>query len=73
MSFGNIRITLRAVAAGDDRVFHPDQYTDKDQPVSAYWKTPLRFIERIFGDAADGKCRRFVGRWCSGCAGHSVS
>jgi hypothetical protein len=32
----------------DDRVFHPDQYTDEDQPVSAYWKTPPKFIERIF-------------------------
>jgi hypothetical protein len=41
----------------DDRVFHPDQYTDEDQPVSAYWKTPPKFIETDFlGAAADGKC-----------------
>lgn len=32
----------------DDRVFHPDQDTDTDQPVSAFWKTPPKFIERIF-------------------------
>jgi hypothetical protein len=32
----------------DDRVFHPDQYTDKDQPISTFWEAPPRFIERIF-------------------------
>ena len=32
----------------DDRVFHPDQSADSEQPVSALWKAPPAFIERIF-------------------------
>ena len=32
----------------DDRVFHPDQATDTDQPVSVFWEAPPAFIERIF-------------------------
>ncbi len=32
----------------DDRVFHPDQSVDSEQPVSALWKAPPAFIERIF-------------------------
>jgi hypothetical protein len=51
----------------DDRVFHPDQDTDKDQPVSAYWKTPPGFIERIFSVMRlmeNASVRRAVQRVC---------
>jgi hypothetical protein len=32
----------------DDRVFHPDRSGDGEQPISALWKGPPAFIERIF-------------------------
>ena len=32
----------------DDRVFHPDQSAAGEQPVSAPWKAPPAFMERIF-------------------------
>jgi hypothetical protein len=32
----------------DDRVFHPDQSAAGEQPISALWKAPPAFIERIF-------------------------
>jgi hypothetical protein len=32
----------------DDRVFHPVQSADCDQPISALWKTSPAFIEQIF-------------------------
>jgi hypothetical protein len=32
----------------DDRVFHPHQTTDIEQPISALWKAPPAYIERIF-------------------------
>ncbi|HEX9111533.1 MAG TPA: hypothetical protein VF845_08655 [Terriglobales bacterium] len=32
----------------DDRVFHPDQSGAGEQPISALWKAPPAFIERIF-------------------------
>ena len=32
----------------NDRVFHPHQTTDIEQPISALWKAPPAFIERIF-------------------------
>jgi len=32
----------------DDRVFHPHQTTDTEQPISALWKAPPAYIERIF-------------------------
>jgi len=32
----------------DGRVFHPDHITNIDRPVSAFWDTPPRFLERIF-------------------------
>ncbi len=32
----------------DDRVFHPDQNTSGDQPISALWKEPPPYIERVF-------------------------
>ena len=31
----------------DDRVFHPDQSADSEQPVSALWKAPPAFIDRL--------------------------
>jgi hypothetical protein len=32
----------------DDRVFHPHQISDTEQPISALWKAPPAYIERIF-------------------------
>lgn len=32
----------------DDRVFHPHQNTNGDQPISALWKAPPPYIERVF-------------------------
>jgi hypothetical protein len=32
----------------DDRVFHPDKSAAREQPISALWKAPPAFIERIF-------------------------
>ncbi len=32
----------------DDRVFHPDQSAVGEQQISALWKAPPAFIERIF-------------------------
>ena len=32
----------------DDRVFYPDQSGAGEQPISALWKAPPAFIERIF-------------------------
>ena len=32
----------------DDRVFHPDKTGEEFQPLSAFWKSPPDFIERIF-------------------------
>jgi hypothetical protein len=32
----------------DDRVFHPHQTTDTEQPISALWKAPPAYIERMF-------------------------
>ena len=32
----------------DDRVFHPDKTGTVDQPLSAFWKAPPAFLERIF-------------------------
>jgi hypothetical protein len=32
----------------DDRVFHPDQFAAGEQPISALWKAPPAFLERIF-------------------------
>jgi hypothetical protein len=33
----------------DDRVFHPDEATGTDRPLSALWKAPPAFVERILG------------------------
>jgi hypothetical protein len=32
----------------DDRVFHPDKTGEGFQPLSAFWKSPPEFVERIF-------------------------
>ena len=32
----------------DDRVFHPHQTTSMDRPISALWKAPPAYIERVF-------------------------
>jgi len=32
----------------DDRIFHPHQTSDTEQPISALWKAPPAYIERIF-------------------------
>ncbi len=32
----------------DDRVFHPDQTTNMDRPISSLWKAPPAYIERFF-------------------------
>ena len=32
----------------DDRVFHPHELSDTEQPISALWKAPPAYIERIF-------------------------
>jgi hypothetical protein len=32
----------------DDRVFHPHQTPDTEQPISALWKAPPAYIEQIF-------------------------
>jgi hypothetical protein len=32
----------------DDRVFHPHQTTNMDRPISALWKAPPAYIERVF-------------------------
>ncbi len=32
----------------DDRVFHPDRTGEGFQPLSAFWKAPPAFVERIF-------------------------
>ncbi len=32
----------------DDRIFHPHQTSETEQPISALWKTPPAYIERIF-------------------------
>lgn len=51
----------------DDRVFHPDPGSDTDQPVSAFWKTPPKFIERIFAAMRlmeHASVRRAVRRVC---------
>jgi hypothetical protein len=32
----------------DDRVFHPDKTGQGFQPLSAFWKSPPEFVERIF-------------------------
>lgn len=33
----------------DERVFHPDEATGIDRPISTLWKAPPAFIEQIFG------------------------
>jgi hypothetical protein len=32
----------------DDRIFHPHQTSETEQPISALWKAPPAYIERIF-------------------------
>jgi hypothetical protein len=32
----------------DDRVFHPDKSGEGFQPLSAFWKSPPQFVDRIF-------------------------
>jgi hypothetical protein len=32
----------------DDRVFHPDKSGEGFQPLSAFWKSPPKFVDRIF-------------------------
>jgi hypothetical protein len=32
----------------DDRVFHPQQTSDTEQPISALWKAPPAYIEQMF-------------------------
>jgi len=38
----------RGCCRWDDRVFHPDQITNMDRPISTLWKTPPAYIERVF-------------------------
>jgi hypothetical protein len=33
----------------DERIFHPDANGGPDQPISALWKAPPRFVEQILG------------------------
>ncbi len=33
----------------DERIFHPDQNGGPDQPISALWKAPPKFVEQILG------------------------
>jgi hypothetical protein len=32
----------------DDRIYHPHQATNMDQPISALWNAPPAYIERAF-------------------------
>jgi hypothetical protein len=32
----------------DDRIFHPDQTTNMDRPISTLWKSPPAYFERVF-------------------------
>jgi hypothetical protein len=51
----------------DGRVFHPAQDGDREQPVSAFWKAPPLFIERIFAVMRlmeNQSVRRAVGLIC---------
>ena len=38
----------RGTQRWDDRVFHPDENGGADRPISALWKNPPAFVERIF-------------------------
>ena len=33
----------------DERVFHPDEATGMDRPLSTFWKAPPAFVEQILG------------------------
>jgi hypothetical protein len=51
----------------DNRVFHPDPTTKMDEPISALWKSPPAYIERIFFVMRlleKAAVRRALGRIC---------
>ena len=47
-SFATIPSIRKDLGRWDDRVFHPDKTGEGFLPISAFWKSPPPFVDRIF-------------------------